>query len=149
MYAPVTYYLSLDPREFTEQNRILISPPAECPSILERGTQPPDCSWWADWHLSSLYECVITSVNITGVVKRFERSVDWKYIVKMQVTIHVCTLELHVSQQCGWSWNVLFLAPTWVSARRVFIFNHWKLISCSFFSGQSAKPHDFGRSVWF
>lgn len=125
----MTCYSLLDPGGFTEQNR----QSGSNPHLLQLNVKVSlsemlNLQTAAGRHLSSLYECVFESANITSVAKRFERSLDRKNIMKMQVIIYFCTVELHVSQQCGWSWNVLFL-------------------QLLLFFRLSAKPHDIGRSV--
>ena len=74
----------------------------------------PKLSLMSTWHLAwqpppSVYECVCEWVYLTSVVKHFERSVDWKSAIEVQV--HLPFYLSHFSS----SFSSLHVAPTFKS----------------------------------
>ena len=63
-------------------------PLAACRSVVEQDAEPLPfmTSWCLAWQPPpSVYECVCEWVNLTGVAKCCERSVDWKRALEMPV----------------------------------------------------------------
>ena len=75
------------------------APPAACWSVLEQDSEPQIAPGEQLAHCMPLVcECVCEWVNVTSVVKRLERSVDWKSTLEMQdrspdQLIQMCTCK--------------------------------------------------------